>query len=67
MEGTFKNVLSTYPNEHVGVLELLLLLRTVPRCLDEGVDEEWVLGDPRCDEQNALWDTLLLQQRVVGA
>ena len=58
---------TTYPYEHVGILELLLLLRPVPCCLDEGIDQERILRESRCDEQNAFGDALLLQQRVVGA
>ena len=62
----FSHIISTYPDEHGRILELLLLLRSVPRRLDESVDQKWILGESRRDEENALGDPLLLQQRVIG-
>ena len=57
----------THPHEDGGVLELGLLGGEVLGRLDERLDEQRVLGDPRRNEEDALGHALLLQQRVVGA
>ena len=45
---------------------MLLVCRSVFGRFDEGLDEEWVFGDPGGDEKDALGHTLLLQQGVLG-
>ena len=49
------------------VSESLLLLWPVLCCLDQGLDKEGVLGDPRGHRQDTLGDSHLPQQGVVGA
>lgn len=56
----------TNPDEHVGVPEPLLFLWHVFGRLDERLDEQRILRDSGCDEEDALGNAFLLQQRVVG-
>ena len=57
----------TYLDKDVGFREALLVHWQVLGRLDQRLDQQGVLGDPRCDEEQALGYPLLLQQGILGA
>lgn len=54
-------------DEAEDLLEFETLFRLLPGRLDERIDEERILGDALRDKENALWDALLLAQRIQRA
>ena len=67
MDGSRLNGWMGYLDETEDFLEFEALIRLFPGRLDEGIDEERVLGDALRHKQDALGDALLLAQRIHGA